>query len=1669
MDWRANKVLALAAAGILLAGFGGGFLVARAVDGGGHRATVDARGNPIPQKGLFSGWNMFGKPRSASAPRAPMVKPAGFAVWRQRIDTTGPNPRACVEFTRPLDPSKPYADYVLVSPDPGVAPAATVKGAELCLTGLGFYDRRVTFLKGLPARGGELLRANADVDFVFGEKPPYVGFAGEGVILPRQDADGVGIETVNVQRLSIEVWRVPDRNLVRKSISAPDPTAEDEWAGDWGDDAVGEDGRVVWKGTVPVRGQAGQRTTTVFPLGAVLREMRPGAYVIKARDATGGRDLTEDEESGQPAQARRWILFTDMALVSYTGADGLDVTVRSLKTAKPLGGVRVVLVARDGDDLATAITDGQGHVRFAKALLEGEGPADARMVMAYGPGADFTTMDIDRPPVDLSNQGVGGRQTEGENVIAGRAAAGLIDSYLYTDRGVYRPGETVRLVALLRDNEARAVTNRSGFLIVKRPSGVEAFRWRFDKPAQGYAAANVVLPRSAPRGRWTAIVQADGVEDPVGKVTFGVEDFAPQRLAVEIARGAGAAPIRAADETRAVGVDARFLYGAPGSGLQVQGEARVKVDHEPFPRFKEYRFGDEQTPFEEKLVQLAETVTDGAGHATLAFNSAEVADTPQPLKALFTASVFEPGGRPVAEGTELKIRRRPLFLGVKVDPGNDSGRQDPTVGFDIIAVDPNGARVAAGGVNWTLISENWDYDWFQQDGRWQWRRSSRDAVVARGTLNVGAGNPAKLARRLGWGDYRLQLEDPDTGARTVIRFAAGWGAPAKDAEAPDFVRVSAGSAQYGQGDTISITIKGPYAGEAQVAVATDRVLELRNISVPAGGTTIRIKSNRSWGGGAYVLVSLVQPRNPVSTPKPRRAVGLTYVSLDPGERRLGVDIGTPDQVRGREQLVVPIKVTGLPFGKRARVTVAAVDQGILNLTKFETPDPVKWYFGKRALGVDYRDDYGRLLDPNLGAPAALNYGADEIGGEGLTVTPIKSVALWSGVVETGLDGAARITLPAPDFNGEMRLMAVAWTDDAVGGQAEKLVVREPVVADLALPRFLAPGDQAFATLELHNLEGRPGGYTAVVAGENGVLATFRKLYQLVLGQRVAERLPISAPGRAGVGGVNFALNGPGFSQTREYGIETRAGWGPQTTVTSELQRPNTAWTPPSSLLSGFQPGSATLHVSYSPFRGFDPAPIAASLTRYPYGCTEQLVSAAYPWLFVTGGTSSSQRSVRRAHPLLNEAVGKLLDRQAADGAFGLWRVGDGEADPWLGAYATDFLIEARAHGAPVPQEALDKALGAMRMVSRPDGWASVGYRMEYPEWWAGDRDRSKAATERMRSQASAYALYVLAKGGKGDLARLRWWHDVQFRTERSPLARAQIGAALAMMGDRARARSAFRQAIETLGYREENSWYQSPLRDLGGVIALAYEAGETDLARGLQRRLEDSVRDPDQLNTQEQARLLQAAHWMLRAAGTMRIDATGATLLTDSGGARRWGVGKLAESRFTNRGSGALWRTVTVRGSPADEPGSASNGLTVQKSFFTMSGAMVNPASLQQGDRIVIRVAGRSNQGRTVPLVIDDALPAGYEIETVLSPDDAKDGPFKFLGELSATDAQEMRDDRYVAAFDLPGGQPYAVAYVARAVTPGSFYLPGSEARDMYRPSVFARTTGGRTTIVPGG
>ncbi|HRE43489.1 MAG TPA: alpha-2-macroglobulin family protein, partial [Terricaulis sp.] len=532
------------------------------------------------------------------------------------------------------------------------------------------------------------------------------------------------------------------------------------------------------------------------------------------------------------------------------------------------------------------------------------------------------------------------------------------------------------------------------------------------------------------------------------------------------------------------------------------------------------------------------------------------------------------------------------------------------------------------------------------------------------------------------------------------------------------------------------------------------------------------------------------------------------------------------------RIEVPVSVRNVPRGERVRVAIAMVDEGILGLTRYQSPNPVEHFFGRRALGVELRDDYGRLLNPNLGAPAVARQGGDSLGGEGLTVVPTRTVALVSDIVEVR-GGSVNIPLNIPDFNGTLRLMAVAWSETALGQDAEQIIVRDPVVAELILPRFLAPGDEAQGALNIDNVEGPAGAYTVTIGGSDTArIAAEPRRFNLNRGQRQTALIPITG-GPLGIGQITLRLEGPqGFTAIeRSYDIQTRAPYLPITVTETAPLNPGATWRAPSNALARFRSDAQAL-ISFSNLAGIDPAPLLDELYRYPYGCTEQLVSVAMPLLYYNVLASESGRQADpRIARRIQEAATQILDRQSPDGAIGLWRAGDGNATPWLGAYAVDFLQRAQRAGYAVPRQALDQAYEGLRRVARLNDFGGVSYQFEVYRW-PGSNDSDRL----LRSRAAAYALYVLAKGGRADIGQVRYFHDARMNDEPSPLARAQIGAALYHLGDRARARNAFRQAERALGYRNSGDWYQTPLRDVAGVLALAAEAGETELVDRLRQR-----------------------------------------------------------------------------------------------------------------------------------------------------------------------------------------------------------------------------------------
>lgn len=1649
-DWAiANRAVVLSTSVALLAGLWGGAVMGR--------VSAGAPAFEFMQLGTVGSETA----RSANAPRAGLPQIDGMAFVRLRAEMDQAEPRACLEFSQNLstDANINYADYLVL--DPAAPYQVDVSGNLLCLGGLPFEpERQLTIRQGLPSASGERTEADETFTLTFGDRPAYVGFAGGGVILPRSEADGIAIETVNVSRLEVEVLRVPDRILSQYTLDRGETNEEGGW-GYWSFNGAGENvGVQVYEGEIDI--DIGNRRntaiTTVFALGAALNELRPGAYVVKVRDASPSAGQRADADNDSRASSYRWILYTDMALQSFSGATGLDVVVRSLRTARPMANTTLTLIAENNEELARTRTDREGRVHFAEALVNGDGPARARYVMAYGAGGDFAALDLQRPGLDLSDRGVDGRRAPGD-----------VDAYLYTERGIYRPGERVRLIGLIRDQVGRAISNRQSTLVVYRPNGTEARRIRMTEAVDGGAIAkNIEVDRSAPRGMWRAELLVDGQDAAVGTVSWSVEDFVPQRLRVQIE--ASEAVLRAG-QARPISVQADFLYGAPGSGLAVEAEGRLMVDPTPFPDFAEYTFGRADESFDEQFFQLPGTVTDGTGAAQLELRLPSEPQTSLPLRARMLASVADPGGRVVRESFTVPVRLNNVYLGLAPQFENRRAGAGEPVAYDLIALNADGRRVAQRGVQWQIVREDWSYDWYLDNGQWRWRRTGRDIPVDGATEDVAANQPLRILREnLREGSYRLIVRA--NGAETSTRFGVGWGGPADDDATPDMVSVVAPTDPVRTGGRARVQIRPPYAGEAQIVVATDRVIETRTVRVGSNGATIDLPVNAEWGSGAYVLVTVMTPRDPVNLPVPRRAVGVAYVPVDMGNRTLQVEAGAGLQnVRPRTTQTIDVRVGNAPNGERVRVAIAMVDEGILGITRYESPNPVDYFFGRRALGVDVRDDYGRLLNPNLGAPANARQGGDSIGGEGLTVVPTRTVAIVSDIVEVR-GGVARIPVDIPDFNGTLRLMAVAWSDSALGQDAEQIIVRDPVVAELILPRFLAPGDEAQGALNIDNVEGPNGSYTVTIGGDTAArIASQPRRFTLNRGQRQTALIPITG-GPLGVGQITLRLEGPqGFTPVeRTYDIQSRAPFLPITLTTTAPQGPNVSWRAPADALAEFQPSSQAL-ISFSNLAGMDPAPLLDALYRYPYGCSEQLTSVAMPLLYYnTLAAEADRQADPRIRRRIQEAATQLLDRQAPDGSFGLWSAGDGHASPWLGAYVTDFLQRAQRAGYAVPRQPMQQAYSALRRVARLNDFGGVNYEFEVYRW-PGSND----STELLRSRAAAYALYVLAKAGEADIGQVRYFHDARLNNEPSPLARAQIGAALAHLGDRARSRNAFRMAERALGYRNVGDWYQTPLRDLAGVLALAAEAGETELVNRLRQRLERDAPDADQLMTQEQVQLLLAANSLLERAGPVNVTLNGQPMAERRvmADAQRLAAGLV----FRNAARGDVWRTVSLSGPPREAPPSMSNGYSIDKNVFRLDGTAADLNNIRQGDRVIVVISGQPEGARNYPTVLVDLLPAGLEIETLLTPEDGaggtnydgtvRNGPFAWIGQITYTQVSEARDDRYVASANLHGQFRYA--YIARAVSPGRYTMPAAQVEDMYRPGVMARTSTGAIRIAPRG
>ncbi|MBL4928290.1 alpha-2-macroglobulin family protein [Tabrizicola sp. KVB23] len=1540
----------------------------------------------------------------------------GFRVVDNEVQADSLRPRICVNFSEDL--IKTGTDYTTYVQLP--APDLTVSFdgyRQLCVEGLTHGSRStVTFREGLPSADGQTLAKSIDITAYIRDRNPGVRFPGRGYVLPKAGGAAVPVETVNTEKLDLTVYRVTDRNLLRAIQNGYFGTPMYDYQEYDFSEQIGTE---VWTGTASVKQDVNHDVTTRLPLDEALKGQPAGVYALRA--AVPGVD-----ESTIPA-GWQWFVVSDLGITTMSGVDGLHVFVRGLGDAGAKAGIPVQLLSQANEILGTATTDDQGYAHFEAGLTKGTGAATPALVVAKEGDQDVAFLSLQDPEFDLSDRGVEGRE-----------AAPPVDVFLATDRGAYRAGETVNVTALTRDTESRAIEGLPLTAVLTRPDGVEYSRALAQDAGGGGHVFALPVAGNAPRGVWRLDMYADPNDAALTSQTFLVEDFLPERIDFTLALPE--TPVRLG-ETPDLKVDARYLFGAPGADLAVEGEVFLRAAS-GLASFPGYVFGKYDEPFSGVMTSLDPARTDEAGAVTLALPLPVVEDPGRPLEIRATVRVAEGSGRPVERQVTKALTPSAPIIGVKplfdnVVPEGADAR------FSLVAVGPDEAPVAM-KVKWSLSRIDTNYQWYQSYGNWNWEPVTTRTPVADGTTDL-AFAASDITAKVEWGEYELKVEQMGGGsAATSTTFWASWYAPADATATPDTLELSLDKPAYKPGDVAQVRVVPRAAGKALVTVLSNRLVAMKAVDLTAGENQIPLDVTDDWGAGVYVTVSALRPMDVAAGHNPARALGLAHASIDPGDRALKATVEVAPEAAPRGPLDVAVKVDGVAAGDQAYVTIAAIDQGILNLTAYTPPDPQGYYFGQRKLGVGIRDIYGRLIDGLSGETGEVRSGGDA-GAQARLQSPPPTeelVAYFSGPVTVGADGYARATFDLPSFNGTVKVMAVAWSKKGVGQANADVLVRDPVVVTASLPRFLQPGDQSRVLLEIVHATGSSGRMSLDVTSGGLTIGQVPSGFDLADKGKATFSVPVTARD-VGNQTIDVRLTTPdGKVLAKTLTVPVQVNDPPTVHVSRFKLAKGKEFTFDQNAFAGLLPGSAKATMAVGPIARLNAPGILAALDRYPYGCTEQITSKALPLLYFDQvALALDLPHADNLQQRINESITAVLTNQSAAGGFGLWGPSDG--DMWLDAFVTDFLSRAKARGFAVPDRALRTALDNLRN--------KTNY---YADFDKGGEDL-------------AYALMVLAREGAAAVGDLRYYADVKGDAFATPLAQAQLGAALASYGDQQRADAMFRRAGATLnalkGPDTEQIWradYGTDFRDAAGVLALAAESGSNAVDRDA---LTARIARDTALSTQE-------ATWSLLAANAL-IDRKGAEGITLNGAPADGPLVKVLDANSTDpvvvkNGSDAdTVLTVTTYGVPTDPEPAGGTGYGITRTYYTLDGQPADMAKVKVGDRLAVVLEVTPYGRGEARLMVNDPLPAGLEIDNpnLLAGGDV--GNLDWLSAETEVAHSEFRQDRFLTAIDRMDNATFQLAYIVRAISPGTYHHPAASVEDMYRPDLTGRSETGSLTI----
>jgi len=1520
----------------------------------------------------------------------------------------------------------------------------------------GKADYTLTISSQLQSIFRKQLKADYHTTIHFGNPPPFIGFTDKNSIyLSSQGNRNLAMQIVSVPKVKFSIYKVYENNILfylkdgKSYQSFYNHSGDDDQSNNSGDEEDGEDDNYHYIDDYSANPDYGdviatrEFNTSTLPKSAGTSLLNINLSDLNYDASRKGIYLVTVQDKKKPwVQDRKLLVVSDIGMIVKKGEKNITVFCHSLVNAEKMRGVKVSFISNNNQDIYTAETDNDGVATFA--YDKSKYPGNDVVAITAKDGHDFNFMSLTYDGVEVSKFDVGGKTTN--NVP--------YDVFIYSNRNIYRPGDTININSIVRTFSWETVKDVPVKFKVKMPNGRQLQEIKGKLDAEGSCAINFSVPTAAMTGSYT-LEMYSGNDVMLNSYSFMVEEFMPQRIKVDLQM---AKQDFESGSTAKIDVQAMELFGPPAANKNYQATCDINFGYFSSDKLPGYAFNIVR-PASTNFEQLTDNgTTDEKGHATVSFSLPADKNIGM-LTGRAIISVFDETGRPVNRSEDFKIFTQNTFYGIKGFDDWVSVNKQLDIG--IVAADKKGNPVTSHAYV-SIIKHYWETVLTNNNSYTRYQSQERTKTVYYKNMDIAGTSTFVSYIPQESGEYEIRISSESGGSSYVTQYFYAYGSGSTDYNSFQVskegnIDIKSDKNNYKPGETANMLFTCPFDGKLVVTVEQNEVLEKYFVETDHKAASLKIPISKGDLPGMFVCATLIRNLSDNSIPL-TVARGFQPIKVDEPDNKLNVQIIAADNSRSKVDQTVKVKT--LP---NTEVTIGAVDEGTLLITNFKTPDPYDYFYAMRALEVKTFDLYPLVL-PELSFMSSI---AGDGGMEGRLPPSkgkrVRPIAYWSGPIKTNSSGECSFTFHIPDFSGSIRLEAVAYKGEKFGSNEKNMIVADPIVISTSLPRFMTPDDDNQLNVILTNTTGTNANAVATVA-VGGPLKITGSATQTINVPAHSERTityDLTALPGLNAGTLNISVKALHETFTDHEELPVRPSTPLEKVSDGGVVKggENSNITSSTDFINGTTKGY--IMISKSPLAQFSKN--LNNLLEYPYGCMEQTVSTAFPVLYYSALMKAlGQKEVnQRYNPnfIINEAIKKIYASQQYNGGLSYWPGGE-YVSWWCSIYGLHFLIEAKKSGYEVDNGVVSSLQQFIK--------SQLNERAEQTYTYYDDQNVLRTRT--VAPEETFYSLYVLAIAGNPDVSVMNY-----FKGNPNLLtldSRYMLAASYALTGDK----KAFSSLLPA-GFSGERATrslsgnFGSYIRDESiSLTALLQAQPDNPQIPILAKHISEELKKNEWLSTQEEAFALIALGKLsenaLKSTATASIWINGMQVGSLGANDVNFKVkedisNKKVEVRTT--GSGYVYYYYETQGIPAGNKfKEEDNYMKVRKTFYNTQGNEITDMHFKENQLIVVKVSVSSLDNNNISNVaITDVIPACFEIENPrLNPE----REFAWIKDKAEPDFMDIRDDRVTYFTDVTAKtQDYY--YLVRVVAKGKYVMGPVAADAMYDGSYHSYNGSGHVEV----